>query len=406
MRHVAGFALTTSSVFLAIVAIMLNSPSLFYMATALIATIAACHFQAWLAVKGLRFERVAPGTARIGDLITIEISVWSERKIRRPLITLLDALPPEMHINYLSPSLPIAPAYDLPIQTQYQFRARRRGKYEWSGVTVEGTDALGLVTKRRGYETPSTAITILPRPIPVSVELPAAAGWGISEAESGQTRGAGIEPRGVREYTFGDSLRHVHWRSSARAGRLLVKEFEAGTHAATAFIFQRTEGTDIGAGPTTSLDLMCGHAVFLADNFLRQGAKVELPGVENGPSWAAPSERIHEIYELLSDIQADQSNSISRDALQLSHGLPHGSVLFLLVVVADPDLPGAISQVVGRGTQVVALLYDSHAFQKGKIKRPGKPSAADALFVEEVRAAGALPVVMPIDIDETEEEAA
>ena len=89
--------------------------------------------------------------------------------------------------------------------------------------------------------------------------LPAAAGWGISEAESGQTRGAGLEPRGVRAYSAGDSLRHVHWRSSAKTGQLLVKEFEAGTHAAAAFLIQRKDGTEIGEGAATSLETMCGR---------------------------------------------------------------------------------------------------------------------------------------------------
>jgi uncharacterized protein (DUF58 family) len=35
-----------------------------------------------------------------------------------------------------------------------------------------------------------------------------------------------IEFFGAREYRHGDSLRHVHWRTSARKGRLFVKEFE------------------------------------------------------------------------------------------------------------------------------------------------------------------------------------
>ena len=93
MRNVAGFALTTAAVFLAVVAILLNAPSLFYMATALIATLCACQFQAWLSVRALRFERIAPATAALGDLITVEITVWSERKVRRPLITIHDRLP-------------------------------------------------------------------------------------------------------------------------------------------------------------------------------------------------------------------------------------------------------------------------------------------------------------------------
>ncbi|RYG43404.1 hypothetical protein EON79_17025, partial [bacterium] len=194
MKNVAGFALTVSALFLAVVSVFIQAPALFYMGTALFATIGACNLQAYLAVRALRFERVAPGSAQLGDVVTVEITVWSERKLRRPLITVLDRLPQRLKVNHLSPSLPIAPAYDLPVRTQYQFEAARRGVYRWKGVTAVGTDALGLVTKTRDYDTDPAEITILPRAIPVTVEMPLAAGWGISEAESGQTRGAGIEP--------------------------------------------------------------------------------------------------------------------------------------------------------------------------------------------------------------------
>lgn len=397
MRNVAGFALTTSALFLIVVAVLINMPSLFYMATALMATIGACNLQAWLSVKGLRFERIAPASSRIGDLVTVEITVWSEKKIRRPLVTILDKLPGRLKVAFISPSLPIAPAYDLPIQTQYQFRAVRRGRYRWSGVTVQGTDALGLVTKRREYETAPTEITVLPQAIPVSVDLPVAAGWGISEAESGQTRGAGIEPRGVRAYAPGDSLRHVHWRSTARTGQLLVKEFEAGTHAAAGFLIQLTKGSDLGHGVVSSLDLMCGHIVFLAEDFLRRGARVEFPGLEPNASRATPTERVNEIYHLLATVQAESEASVGVQALSTLGQMPPGSVLFVALSVEDPVLPGAIAQLTARGTQVAPLLYDGAAFVKG-LRRATIRSACDPSYIESLRAAGANPIVMPSEV--------
>jgi len=379
---------------LAMVAVMIDTPALFYMATALIALIAACRFQAWLSVKGLRFERVAPESARVGDLVTVEITAWSERKIRRPLVTLRDNLPPRMVLNGLTPSLPIAPAYDLPIRTQYQFRPLKRGRYRWSGVLVLGTDALGLVTKIKEYSTTPAEMTVLPRPIPVSVELPSAAGWGISEAESGQTRGAGIEPRGIRAYVNGDSLRHVHWRSTARTGQLLVKEFEAGTHAAAAFVLQREKGSEVGRGAHTSLEAMCGHAVFLAENFLRQGARVEFPGIEESGSHFSPQERVNEIYEVLARVDADQATSVSSEVFALAGRYPTGSILFVFLTVADPGLPGAISTLHAAGTTVVPLVYNAADYAGGR----NVASAADPNYLESLRQSGAAPVLMPSEV--------
>lgn len=396
MRNIAGFALTTASAFLAVVAIMLNAPSLFYMGTALIATLGACQLQAWLSVRALRFERIAPESVRVGELVTVEVIVWSLQKIRRPLITVLDDLPPKLMVGERSPSLPIAPAYDLPIRTQYQFRPLRRGHFKWSKLTVEGTDALGLVTKRRTFETDRAEITVLPRPIPVAVDLPMAAGWGISEAESGQTRGAGIEPRGVRAYSYGDSLRHVHWRSSAKTGQLLVKEFEAGTHAAAAFLIQTSLGSEIGTGANTSLELICGNVAYLAEQFLRQGARVDFPGLEQKSSFASPLERLNEIYEILASVQANQSQNLGETALAVLGILPTGSALMIAMTLADDSLIEAVAQLSSRGTQVVPLLYDALNFLPKNAKRIPR-SAADPLFIEQLRSAGAFPVVMPTE---------
>jgi uncharacterized protein (DUF58 family) len=391
LRNVAGFALTWASAFIALVAIMVNAPALFYMGTGLIAMIAASRLQAWLAVRGLRFDRVAPDSARVGELVTVEITVWSEKKIRRPLIAISDHLPARLLTDIVSPSLPVAPSYDQPVRTQYQFRAQRRGRYKWSGLSVTGTDALGLVTGTRDYETTPAEITVLPRPLPVHVELPIAAGWGISEAESGHTRGAGLEPWGIRGYVPGDPLRHVHWRSTARTGQLLVKEFEAGTHAAAAFLLQTTAGSDLGPPSRSSLDIMCGHAVFLAETFLRQGARVDFPGLDDTASHGSFSERLSEVYESLAGITADSDLSLGEQLLLAATRLPPGSILFVMCCVAEPDLPQAIGSIGGKGISVVPLLYDAASFDPSRAAQ----AATHPEYVYQIRRAGSSPVVMP-----------
>src|SRR5690606_23017649 len=40
----------------------------------------------------------------------------------------------------------------------------------------------------------------------------------------------------VREYVVGDSQRHVHWKSTAKTGRLMVRQYEESRHARIAII--------------------------------------------------------------------------------------------------------------------------------------------------------------------------
>jgi uncharacterized protein (DUF58 family) len=397
-------------VFLAVVAILIGAPALFYITTGLIATIGACHLQSYLAVRWLRLERLAPDTVRVGDLVTIETMCWSEKKIRRPLVAVIDHLPPRLTGGSVTPSLPIAPAYDIPIRSQYQFRPQKRGRYRWTGLTVMGADALGLITKRKDYPTETAEMVVLPAPIPVSIELPSAMGWGLSEAESGHNRGAGIEPWGIRDYAPGDSLRAIHWRSTAKTGRLLVKEFEAGSHAKAAFVLQRTKGSDVGAGPMTSLDVMCGHALFITDAMLRQGAQVSFLGIDEGTGYASHHERLAEVALSLAGVMADSSETLAEQVGKASQELSPGSILFLMQAVVDENLPDAVKQLAARGIQTVALLYDPFALaaehdhrapaNRTRVReaRRAEFAAANLLNVERLRAAGAVPIIMPVEI--------
>ena len=394
LQNLAGLTITAAATVLSIVAVLLNSAALFYMTTALVATIGACRLQAFLSVRGLRLERVAPPSVQVGDLVTVQITVWSERRIRRPLITIVDDLPKRLFARGVTPSLPIAPAFDMPIQTQYQFRPLKRGKFQWSGLTVNGTDALGLVTLTKKYKTSTASMTVLPVGVPVPLELPNAAGWGISEAASGQSRGAGMEPRGVREYVFGDSIRYIHWRSSARAGQLLVKEFEAGSNAAAAFVIQRTIGTDIGVGATTTMEAMISHTVYLADAFLRQGARVEFPSLEEISRSVNTRERMAEILDMLAGVQADRQESVATEAMECVGKLPPGSTVFVLLGIADDSLVNVVPLIHAQGSQLIPLLYDADVFVP-KGRKLKAVSAISPSYVNELRTAGAFPVVVP-----------
>ncbi len=394
LRSVAGVAVSTSAFFLATVAVMLNSPGLFYMSTALIATLAASRVQAWLAVRGLQFERVAPEKAQVGELVTVEMVVWSERRIRRPLVSVTDNLPSRLAVAERTASLPVAPAYDVPIRTQYRFRPLRRGRFKWSSVTVHGTDALGLVTMTKNYDVSPTEMLVVPTPIPLELDLPSASGWGSAETEMGQARGAGIEPRGVREYVPGDSIRYIHWRSSARAGQLLVKEFETGSHAAVGFVIQRSAGTDHGIGGNTTLERMCSNTAYLTERMLRNGAQVLFPTLEEGhrPS-ASPHERQQEVLATLAGIEPDGHESVGEELARAITKLAQGSMVYVLISTADPKLPGVVREAVGRGLRVLVLGYDPQDYVPSK-KHARLPALTEE-YLGELSTMGATVVSVP-----------
>ena len=388
MRRVAGRALSVASLFLGLVAVLINAPALFYMSFALIATLAACHIQSNLATKALRIDRIAPKSVHVGELVTVEIVLWSDRKIKRPLVTVDDNLPLRLHLGGVGPSLPVAPAFDLPVRTMYQFTPLKRGRFRWKNLKVTATDALGLTTKTVEYPTEQTEIVVVPLPIPVSIELPSSAGWGINEAISGQAAGAGIEPRGIRQYAYGDSLRHVHWRTSARTGVLQVKEFQAGSQGAASFVIQRSNNTDVGKGNVSTLDAICGHSLFIAEQMLRQGVSVTFPLMEEERGKKGEAERKEEIALLLGTLIADSPATLGADLLEAASLLESGATLYVFTSVDDGSLVSALQRLRGR-VSVVVLVYEAAAYD------PKRLADSAALFSEAYRQAGAHVVLMP-----------
>ncbi|HSG77880.1 MAG TPA: DUF58 domain-containing protein [Burkholderiales bacterium] len=103
---------------------------------------------------------------------------------------------------------------------------RRRGRIELAGLVLGRTDPLGLV---RGLAPLPLAahITALPR----RYHLPRLALPGRRRHQPGgvslaSSVGDSEEFLALREYRPGDPLQHIHWKSFARTGRPIVKEFQ------------------------------------------------------------------------------------------------------------------------------------------------------------------------------------
>jgi uncharacterized protein (DUF58 family) len=93
-------------------------------------------------------------------------------------------------------------------------------------------------------------------------------------------RGRGHDLYNLREYRVGDDQRLIHWRSTARAGALMVRELEAETAATTRIVL-----VGDGLHDPERLEAALSEAASLAVHLAGTGAAVELmgPGVHVPP---------------------------------------------------------------------------------------------------------------------------
>lgn len=138
---------------------------------------------------------------------------------RQPGCTARDQLGSEQHRVVVRPL-----AAGQAATYHYELPTRRRGKLLVGPLVLERTDPLGLVRSRLGTGTTAT-LWVHPKRHPVR----SLAGLRPRHHHTGAPppdplRGS-TDLRAVREYVFGDEVRHLHWKAVARTGTLMVREY-------------------------------------------------------------------------------------------------------------------------------------------------------------------------------------
>ncbi|MDL4772981.1 MULTISPECIES: DUF58 domain-containing protein [Thermomonosporaceae] len=115
--------------------------------------------------------------------------------------------------------LPLGPART---RIRYLLSAPRRGAVEAGPLSLVRTDPLGLVRAVRAADDVPVRLLVHPRHHRL-VAVPAAGGGG-RDTSSASVRASEGAFAGLREHVPGDDVRQIHWRTSARRGRLMVRE--------------------------------------------------------------------------------------------------------------------------------------------------------------------------------------
>lgn len=147
----------------------------------------------------------------------------------------------------------------------------RRGVLTRIRVEVVTAAPLGLARWQRKLRVPlPTPVEIAPRREPTACPLVVGDTQTPSDLQQSTSGGADLT-RGVREYSDGDPIRSVHWPATARTGVVMVRELEGPRRPIVAII------ADL-RGPDP--EGVASRAAGMADDALRQGARVELATAE------------------------------------------------------------------------------------------------------------------------------
>lgn len=164
----------------------------------------------------------------------------------------------------------------------------------------------------------------------------------LEAAAAAPRAGAGSELFGIREYTSGDSLRRIHWRSSARHGQLVVREYEP-PGVETLAIYLDPSPPDDKAG-----DQVARIAASEAWDCIRGGGRVVLwaPGLR-----ASPPAQGRDLWTLLDWLARYPGEAPPEPAVEPA---PAGSEAIVVTASADSRLVDALEGARRRGAHARA----------------------------------------------------
>ncbi len=124
-----------------------------------------------------------------------------------------------------------APLPDVPpkaqVETAMEIVPTKRGILRLEGINVLVPDPLGIFRSVRKVSLPANLL-ILPKRYKVGrLDLPGMTKYQQGGVSIASSIGESEEFVSLRDYRPGDPLRHIHWRSFAKLGRPVVKEFQA-----------------------------------------------------------------------------------------------------------------------------------------------------------------------------------
>ena len=350
-----------------------------HLALALLVLLVAGWLWTRLSLNGVSVvRRVEADRAQVGETLRETLAVRNAGRLGKGWIEVLDRSTLPGHDPGRVVNVPGRSAVEWATRTV----CGRRGRFHLGPIELRSGDPLGIFTSRFNYSDSPEVIVY-----PAVVELREA---GIPEgALSG---GSALERRtphvtpnvaGVREYAPGDAFNRISWSTTARLGRLMVKEFDQDPTADVWIVLDlhhephraasrpvNWTPDDRGRWPAEAwLDSTEEYAVTvaasLARRFLHEGRNVGLiaSGAHLETIPADRSDRqLVKILESLAVVRADGATSLAE--LLVAEGRRFGRHDFLTAIT--PSLAerwvAALAEIAQRGVRVSAVLIEPATF--------------------------------------------
>jgi uncharacterized protein (DUF58 family) len=246
---------------------------------------------------------------------------------------------------------------------RYAIHGTARGRYTIGPMNLRVRDPFGTTQVVRRY-TATEEVLVYPRVERLPEGITRGSHRGSGTSSDRRLFHSGDEFHTMREYVQGDDLRMVHWPSTARSDKLIVRQLEMSWQAEATVFCDTRVGVSRGAGPESSVETAISAAASIVWHLADHGYTLRLfteaerrpRGVEG---WDA-------ILDHLAEVQPTRVAGLG-PSLQRLRGAG-GEGLFVAVIMvplgdgplaADPDVRALLQAGRGHGGRVAVIVHPS-----------------------------------------------
>ncbi|NDU77231.1 DUF58 domain-containing protein [Actinomadura sp. DSM 109109] len=228
----------------------------------------------------------------------------------------------------------------------YRLPTSRRGEIPVGPLRLVRADPLRLARRVREYGAPRVLL-VRPRTVRLGL-LPSGRAHHLEGPTSDRSPAGTATFHALREYVIGDELRHIHWKSSARTGTLMVRQLVDASLPTTTVVLEARPGAwpepddfELAVDAAASVAAGAASASFPVRILTGDGQVADTRG---GP------DDVEVLLDRLTSVQTREGPRSAVDAVRRVR--PGGS---LVVITPDAAELGRVAAVRGRFDRIVVL---------------------------------------------------
>lgn len=291
-----------------------------------------------------------------GHPLTIHLQVSQHGRFPQTHLTIIESCPlvaSDSAMQHLSMFIPMLSDE---LFFNYDITIYRRGLYQFAPVQLQSRAPFGFYQRKKEKTVPTTVL--------VYPELKTLKRFALLDEQPAAElthikAGIGSEVIGVRPYRAGDSPRHIHWRSVARRGQLVSKEFAQEIQPGVSLVLDRY--LPLSPLPKTKhqpFEMAVKVMVSMAEYAMRRGYPVYL--VADEQDMAVPRGAL--VWDTLMQYSARVSPQPEPHLTDVLNYQALQQFVAVIITWIDETLLEALYGLQHRGYRLFVIIHDVESF--------------------------------------------